>query len=96
MLEAVDQPVVDLVRDQDQVILLGDLRDLGQDLAAGDSAGGIAGIADKDGLGARSDGGPDARRIHLEVIFHAGGDLDRHAAGHDRPRAGRPQSRAWE
>ena len=66
MLEVVDQPVVDLIGDEDQVMLFGDLRNLGQHVAAGHRAGGIVGIADEDGLGARGDGLPDARRIDLE------------------------------
>ena len=83
---AVDQPVVDLIRDDDQVVLLGDAQHLQQRLARGHRAGRVVGIADQDGLGARRDGGFQRFRVDLEIVLHAAGDLHRHAARQDHLR----------
>ena len=53
--DAVDQPVVDLVRDDEEVVLLGQLGDGQQVVALHDGAGRVRRVADEDRLRARRD-----------------------------------------
>jgi len=80
---AVDQPIVDLVREHDQVMLLRNLRDLLQALTAEHRAGGVVGIADQQRLAGRGDGRLDLDAGDLEIVGELGGDGYRRAAGKD-------------
>ncbi len=86
MLEVVHQSVVNLIRDENQVVLLGEVGDFEQYLAAGHSTCRIIGIGHKDGLRVGRDGCTDACWIDLELVLHASYDLDRNASGHDHLR----------
>ena len=83
MLDAVHQLVVELIRDDDQVMFFGDTGNLQQDFARVDRTGGVVGITQQDGLGARGDGGFYPFGFHLETVFDEGGDLHRHATSED-------------
>ena len=87
---AVDQPVVDLVADDDQVVAHGDV---GEGARASSvvkyRAGGIARVAQEQHLGARRDGRLERLWVQLEVRLGRGRDENRHAAvEHDRGQVG--------
>ena len=90
MLAAVhDQAVVDLVREDDQLVLAGDVDDLLQDLAGVQSARGVVGVDDHDGLGAIGDLGADVGHVGVPVALLVAEVVHHGAAG--QRGAGRPQ-----
>jgi len=81
MLHAVDQPVVDLVGDDQQVMPGGDGRDLLQPGAGHHRAGRVVGVADQDGPGAGGDGRFHYRPGDLKILLDAGGNHHRRPPG---------------
>ncbi len=86
LVAAVDQPVVDLVAVDEQVVADGDAGDLVLNLVRQDGAGRIAGVVEQDGLGPRRDGRLHPGRIEGEVVFDGRGHAHRHAPGEDHRR----------
>ena len=62
------EAVVDLVRDDDQVVLPGERDDLQQDLRRVDRAGGVVRVDDEDGLGLLRDLPADVVEVGIPVI----------------------------
>ena len=88
-VRAVREPVVDLVAVDEQVVPLGDPRELLLDRVRQDGAGRVARVAEEQRLGPRRDRRLDGRRIEREVVLEAGRDVDGRAAGeHDRRHVG--------
>ena len=90
MLEAVHhQAVVDLVREDHELMLAGDVDDLLQDLTRIERAGGVVGVDDDDGLGLAADLGADVIHVGEPVGLLVADVVHGLAAG--KRGAGRPQ-----
>ncbi len=79
----VGEAVVDLVAVDEEVVTLGDRRELVLDLACQDRAGRVAGVAEEQGLRPGRDRRLDGCRVQREVVLEARGDVDGAAAGED-------------
>ncbi len=81
---AVGQSVVDLVAVHEEVVAVGDGRELVLDVVGQDRAGRVGRVAQEEGLGSRRDRGLDRRGVQREVVLEARRDQSRHATGeHD-------------
>ncbi len=80
MLHAVDQPVVDLVGDDDEVVLLRHGGNLIEALATHHRARGVVGRSDEEGLRPLGDCLLDVGGQELEAVLGAGGDGHGHRA----------------
>jgi len=72
MLVVIDQAVVDLIRDDKDVVFSGNIGNCLKPFAAAHRAGGVIWITQQDGFRVRRDGFFDHRRIGLKVILHIG------------------------
>ena len=79
---AVGQAAIDLVRQDDDVGVAQDRGDGLQFVPRHDRAGRIVRIGQDEQLGARGDGRAQRIRGELELVLHAGGQRDGHAARH--------------
>ena len=75
-----DLGVIDLVRDQPEIVVPADLREAGQRVLGVDHAGGIVGGVDQQRPGAARGGG-DVPCPRLEAVFGRRGDRPRDGAG---------------
>ena len=80
MLDPVNQPVVNFVREDEEVVFFGDARHFQEAVACHHRARGIIRIADQEGFGAGCDCAFDLETRNLEIIFDACGDYDRRSA----------------
>ena len=86
---AVGQPVVDLVAVDEQVVALGDGRELVLHVVGKHGAGRVGWVAEEQRLRPRRDRCLDGRRVEREVVLEAGRHQARHAAReHDRRHVG--------
>ena len=79
-----DQAVVDLIREEDQLLFPGQRHDLLQQLTGIQGAGGIVGIDDKDGAGAGGDLAADILDIGIPVGLLIAGIKDGFGSGDQR------------
>ena len=87
VLKAVhDQAVVDLIREDHELMLAGDLDDLLQDLARVEGAGWVVGVDDDDGLGAWGDLLPDVIEVGVPLGLLVAEVVHGRAAGEGRAR----------
>jgi len=80
MLLFVNQTVINLIRDDHQVMFFGQLRNLQERLARGHRSGRVIGVTDENCLGARGDSFFNQVRTRFKVIRHVGWNLHCHAA----------------
>src|SRR4030042_1937031 len=83
VLNALDQLVIYLIRDNYQVMFFCDTGDLQQHFSCADCTGGIVWVTQQDGFCSRGDGSLYPFRFHLETVFNEGGDLHRNATRED-------------
>ena len=76
MVACIYQPVVDLVGDHDQVVLLSNAGDFRECFQAGYRPGRVVRVADKDDLGARRNGCFNFLWHKREVVLHPAGDFN--------------------
>ena len=86
MLSPVHEAVVDLVRVDQEVVLLGEARDAREVLLGEDRAGGVVGEPEQDRPRTRGDDALDVLGTEAEVVLLAGGDRNGDAAGKDNAR----------